>query len=167
MKRYEASRMIIERLEKSPATPKQLSDELKILYGTVMNNLRTYLPSLGLIVKLPNGKYAMRWILPEEYEIKKAYHQLQKKLVRSPTPEEISGLIRRSPGESRSLLFKYIPNYLEPDQGEISSSARAIFELIVAGKLDLHSKKYWFEKGIKKVTLSVWINIPLRFLRTG
>ena len=54
MKRYEASRMIIERLEKGPATPKQLSDELRISSSTVMRNLRVFLPSLGLIVKLPN-----------------------------------------------------------------------------------------------------------------
>ena len=167
MKRYEASRMIIERLEKGPATPKQLSEELRIPYNTVIHNVSVFLPSLGLIVKLPNDKYTMRWILPEEYEIKNAYQKLQKKLVRSPTPDEISGFIRRSPGESRGLLFKYIPSYLEPDHDKISSSAHAVFELIVAGKLDLHSKKYWFEKGIEKVTFVGLDQHTLEILKDG
>jgi len=154
MERYEASRMIIERLEKGPATPKQLSDELNIPYNTVIHNVSKFLPCLGIIMKLPNDKYAIKWLLPEEFQTKNAYHLLQKKLVRPPTPEEISGLIKRDPGESRNLLFKYIPNYREPNQDLITSSARTLFKIIVAGKLDLQSKKYWFKKGIEKLTFS-------------
>lgn len=152
MKRHVAARMIIERLEKGPATPKQLSDELKIPYKTVLHNVSKFLPALGIINQLPNNRYMMRWAPPEEYEIKSIYHLLQKKLARSPTPEETSGHIKRSPNESRDLLFKYIPSYLEPGQDEISSSTHALFKTIVAGKLDLPTKKCLFEMGIEKVT---------------
>ena len=85
-KRYQASRAIIERLEKGAATPKQLSDELLIPPNTVMHNLRRFLPALGLIKQLPDGKYCMRWSEPEEFRVKSTYDTLRKKLLRPPTP---------------------------------------------------------------------------------
>ena len=152
-KRYQASRAIIERLEKGPATPKQLSDELLIPPNTVMHNLRKFLPGLGLITNLPDGKYCMRWSEPEEFRVKSFYYTLGRKLLRPPTPLEISTMINKRSDESRELLFKYIPAYQEPSEDEIKSSARALFKTVILGKLSLPSRQDWFERGIARVII--------------
>jgi len=152
-KRYQASRAIIERLDKGPATPKQLSDELLISPSTVMHNLRKFLPGLGLITNLPDGKYCTRWREPEEFRVKSSYDTMRKKLLRPPTPHEISAMINKRSDESKELLFKYIPAYQEPSEDEIKSSARALFKTIILEKLSLPSRQDWFKKGIASVIL--------------
>jgi len=154
---YETARMIIDRLEeKGPATQTQLIDELGIPKNTMNNNVRgILLKKLGIVEKLDNHKYGLRWHLPEEDEVKLHYHRKKQKLRRNPTPEEMAGLIKEDPDDARRLLFKYIPSYREPDQNEISSAASEVRDMIVWGGLygKFKTKKDWFEMGVSKVVI--------------
>jgi len=157
LKNYEAARMIIDRLEeKGPATPKQLRDELGVPKNSVYRNLRVMLhEKLGIVERLDNDKYGLKWHLPEEDEVKLHYHRTKRKLKRNPTPEEMAGLIKEAPDDARRLLFKYIPFYREPDQNEISSAASEVWNMIVWGGLygKFKTKKNWFETGVTKVAI--------------
>ncbi len=154
---YETARMIINRLEeKGPATPKQLRDELGVHKNTVNRNLREILfKKLGIVERLDNDKYALRWHIPEEDGVKLHYSRAKRKLRRNPTPEEMAGLIKEDPEEARRLLFKYIPFYREPDQNEISSAASEVWEMIVRGGLSgrLKTKKKLFDMGVAKADI--------------
>jgi Mn-dependent DtxR family transcriptional regulator len=102
---YEVARKIIDRLEeKGPATPKQLRDELVVHKNSVNRNLRgILLKKLGIVEKLDNDKYGLKWHLPEEDEVKLHYHRTKRKLKRNPTPEEMAGLIKESPDDARRV----------------------------------------------------------------
>ena len=62
-------------------------------------------------------------------------------------------MINKRSGESRELLFKYIPAYQEPSEDEIKSSERALFKTIILGRLSLPSSQDWFKRGITRVIL--------------
>ena len=108
-------------------------------------------------MKLPAGKYALKWHLPDEYKVKDCYNNMKCKLLRNPTPQEISGLIKERPNEARDLLFKYIPGYREPTEEEISSATNKVLGMVILGAWDELSspniKKEWFEQGIDKVII--------------
>lgn len=150
--------MIIDRLEeKGPATQKQLIDELGIPKNTMNNNIRNILfKKLGIVLKLDNDKYGLKWHIPEEDEVKFHYHKMSRKLKRNPTPEEMAGLIKKDPSDARRLLFKYIPLYREPDRNEISSAASEVWDMIVWGGLygKFKTKKNWFEMRVSKVVVT-------------
>ncbi len=132
--RGEATKKIKERLERGPAYPKQLSDELKIPLSTVKHNLyKGKLVQWDLIKQLPDGRYVIKSYDLEEDTIKNAYNLLKKRLLRSPKPEEIAYLIQKGPGEARDLLFKYIPGYSEPTATEIETAAKRVWDLIFWG----------------------------------
>ena len=132
--RGEATKKIKDRLERGPAHPKELSDELKIPLSTVKHNLyKGKLVQLELIKQLPDGKYAMKSYDLEEDMIKNAYNLLKKRLLRSPKPEEIAYLIKRSPVDARNLLFKYICGYSEPTANEIEAAAKRVWSCIFLG----------------------------------
>jgi DNA-binding MarR family transcriptional regulator len=157
--------MIIDRLEeKGPATPKQLRDELGVHKNTVNRNLRKILfKKLGIVERLENDRYGLRWHLPEEDRVKLHYSRTKRKLRRNPTPEEMAGLIKEAPEEARRLLFKYIPFYREPDQNEISLAASEVWKMIVWGGLSgqpkikkeqrLKTKKELFDMGVSKAAI--------------
>jgi hypothetical protein len=71
------------------------------------------------------------------------------KLLRNPRPEELAGMIKKSPSEARDLLFKYIPGYREPTQEEILSSEKVLWKTIALG-ITLPSKNDLFKRGIIK-----------------
>lgn len=162
---HETARMIIDRLEeKGPATPRQLRDELGVHKNTVNRNLREILfKKLGIVERLENDRYGLRWHLPEEDRVKLHYSRTKRKLRRNPTPEEMAGLIKEAPEEARRLLFKYIPFYREPDQDEISSAASEVWEMVVWGGLSgqpkikkeqrLKTKKELFDMGVSKAAI--------------
>ena len=154
---HETARMIIDRLEeKGPATPKQLRDELGVHKNTINRNLREILfKKLGIVERLDNDRYALRWHLPEEDRVKLHYSRTKRKLRRNPTPDEMAGLIKEAPEEARRLLFKYIPLYREPGQNEISSAASEFWEMIVWGGLSgqLKTKKELFDMGVSKAAI--------------
>jgi len=154
---HETARMIIDRLEeKGPATPKQLRDELGVHKNTIQRNLREILfKKLGIVERLENDSYGLRWHLPEEDKVKLHYSRTKRKLRRNPTPEEMAGLIKEAPEEARRLLFKYIPFYREPDQDEISSAASEVWAMVVWGGLSgqLKTKKKLFDMGVSKAAI--------------
>ena len=154
---HETARMIIDRLEeKGPATPRQLRDELGVHKNTVNRNLREILfKKLGIVERLENDRYGLRWHLPEEDRVKLHYSRSKRKLRRNPTPEEMAGLIKEAPEEARRLLFRYIPFYREPDQNEISSAASEVWEMVVWGGLSgqLKTKKKLFDMGVSKAVI--------------
>jgi DNA-binding MarR family transcriptional regulator len=149
--------MIINRLEeKGPATPKQLRDELGVHKNTVNRNLREILfKKLGIVERLENDRYGLRWHLPEEDRVKLHYSRSKRKLRRNPTPEEMAGLIKEAPDEARRLLFKYIPFYRDPDKNEITSAASEVWEMVVWGGLSgqLKTKKKLFDLGVSKAAI--------------
>jgi DNA-binding MarR family transcriptional regulator len=149
--------MIINRLEeKGPATPKQLRDELGVHKNTVNRNLREILfKKLGIVERLENDRYGLRWHLPEEDRVKLHHSRTKRKLRRNPTPDEMAGLIKEAPDEARRLLFKYIPFYREPDQDEISSAASEVWEMVVWGGLSGQPKikKKLFDLGVSKAAI--------------
>lgn len=148
----EATKMIFDRLEKGPATPKQLEDELGLPHNTIMDNLRdSLLSKLKIFKQLQDGTYALKWYSPEEDNVKSPYNSLERKLLRPPTPKELSSYIKRTPDEAKPLLFKYIPGYREPTEEEIDRSAKDLWMLLVCGCFDLTAKKAWFEDGIVEV----------------
>ena len=62
-------------------------------------------------------------------------------------------MINERSNESRELIFKYIPAYLEPSEDEVKSSAIALFKTIILGKLSLPSRQDWFGRGIASVII--------------
>jgi hypothetical protein len=147
---------LIERLERNPARPKELEDEFGYPHNTVMHSLKhSKFAESGIIIQLPDGRYttksAIKKFTSEEEQIKASYELLKRKLLRPPTPEEISGYIKLTPDEAKPILFKYIPGYREPSQEEIARSANDLWKLLVYSCLDLPGKKAWFDKGIIKI----------------
>jgi hypothetical protein len=150
--------MVFRRLEREPATPKMLEDELNLGHSSVMYALRdSILADLGFFKKLPNDKYTVRSFNVEEYEIKTAYNGLKKKLLRSPTPEEFAGHINRKLDESRDLLLKNVPGYREPMDEEKVAAANKLWKMVVLYFWNENglpaSKKDWFERDIRRVVI--------------
>jgi len=124
--RLEATRQIFERLEKGPAYPRQLAEELGIGESTIKYNLGKTLPKLGLIKQLGDGRYVSKYYCEEEGTVKAAYELLRRKLFRSPKPEEVAHMIREKPEEARDLLFKYVQDYSEPTKEQIGLVSRQL-----------------------------------------
>ena len=151
-KKGEAIKIVLDRLEKGPATPSVLEDDLGLNHSAVMNILRDSIPAkIGLIKQLSDGKYAVKWHSSEENDVKSSYNLLKRKLLREPTPEEISGLIKCVPNHARDLLFKYIPGYREPTVNEIALSSRNLYKTIVWGSIEPLRKSELYEKDIFKL----------------
>ena len=157
-KKGEAIKKIFDRLEKEPSTPKKLEDDLHIGHSTVMYALHdSIVAKIGIFKKLDDsGKYALKWYNSEENDIKSSYHTLKRKFLRSPSPEEVAGRIKRLPVETKDLLCKYIEGYREPTDEEVASAANDLWKMIVSYTwIDQGlpaSKKYWFERGQRKVS---------------
>ena len=143
----EAALQIIKYLvDNGPATYSELERELAIPPRTIENALREILLKRHkLVKKLSNDKYALIWYVEEDMKIR----NLKRKLQRNPQPEELAGLIKKSPSEARDLLFKYIPGYREPTQEEILSSEKVLWKTIALG-ITLPSKNDLFKRGIIK-----------------
>ena len=146
-KRGDASFLILKYLgDNGPASYEKISKDLGIPQSTVENRIRKILIKRhGLVRKLSNDKLALIWYTDDEETAK----ILKRKLLRNPRPEELAGLIKKSPSEARDLLFKYIPGYREPTQEEILSSAKVLWKTIVLG-ITLPSKNDLFKRGITK-----------------
>ena len=156
-KSRDATKEVFHRLEKGPASPKMLKDELDLNHSSVMYALReSILAQIGLFKQLPGDKYAVKWFDVEEDVVKTAFNGLKKKLFRSPTPEEFAGHINKKPNEARDLLLKNIPGYREPTEDEIAISAKVLWKMLTRGSWissDLPTKKEFFEKGVIKVVV--------------
>jgi hypothetical protein len=146
-KKGEASLLIIKYLgDNGPATYAELERELVIPPRTVENAIREILLKRhNLVKKLSNDKYALIWYVEEDAIIK----SLKRKLLRNPLPEELACLVKKSPSESRDILFQNIPGYREPTDEEITSSSQILWKTILS-PLELPSKKDLFEKGVLK-----------------
>lgn len=67
MKKGEAIKKIMDRLERGPATPKELEDDLGIGHSTINHVLHHSIASkIGLFKQLDNGKYAVKWYSSED-----------------------------------------------------------------------------------------------------
>jgi hypothetical protein len=145
-KRGDAPFLILKYLgENGPASYGKISNDLGIPQSTVENRIREILIDRhGLVRKLPNDKFALKWYTDEE----ETAIALKRKLLRNPLPEELAGIIRKSRSEAKDLLIKYIPGYRESTDDEIASSAKILFKTIILGALELPNKKELFEKGI-------------------
>jgi hypothetical protein len=169
-KRGDATKMIIERLEKGPAYPKQISDDLGLPESTVKHNLLKVLPSLGLVKQQPDGKYAVKWFDSKEHEVRNKYECLQRRLLRPPLPDEMASFIKEEPLQARNLLFKYIPEYLEPCEMNQAASRIDLLEMIIAG-LDIPDKESLLNEGIITIetrgldsdALEAYLNDPASF----
>jgi DNA-binding CsgD family transcriptional regulator len=166
-KSSEIGRNIIEYLERNPATPKELSDDLGINRNTVKSNLRGRLMNLGLLRQLDSGKYVARWISDEEIRVRAAYSNLDGKLKRRPSPEEIAICIKEPPQKSRELLLKYIPRYAEPKEEEIHSYSKVLAKIIAYGGLEFSSKKTLYGKGIEHIVVEGLDQETLNEILTG
>ena len=150
--------MIHDRLEKGPATPKQLSKELKIPYRSVTNNIKK-LRDQNSIQKIDNDKYALIGSskTEPESEIEESYSKLKRKFMRNLTPDEIASDLKKLPDEAIDLLFKYVTDYREPTEEEIYSASFKVLGMVIRGAWDEldppKSKKEWFEQGIDKVVV--------------
>jgi hypothetical protein len=150
-KRGDAPFLILKYLgENGPASYGKISHDLGIPPRTVENGVMEILKKRhGLVRKLPNDKFALKWYTDEE----ETANTLKRKLLRNPLPEELAGLIRKSQSEAKDVLIKYLPGYREPTSDEMASSAKILFKTIILGALELPSKKELFEKGIAKLTV--------------
>jgi hypothetical protein len=163
-KRGEATRKILERLEKGPAFPKQISDELGISMSTVNYNLRKVLPDLGLIKKLPDGKYVTKLWNSEKDKVERAYEEFHSKLFRSPLAEEIAGRIGETPSRARDLLFKYIPNYSEPSEYEIRTETKKVWWALMTFALDWPKHEELINEGIDEALIIGMDEMAFKFL---
>ena len=149
---------ILLRLDKKPALPKQIVDDLQLNHSTVMYALRdSLLAKHGIIIQLRDGKYALKWYDSDEDVVRIKYEQIHEKLLRNPLPEEFAGIIRKTPSEARDMLYKNIAGYREPTSEEISSSENRLFKKIAVGSWLKNdgptNKKSFYENGIKLITV--------------
>lgn len=151
-RRGEATKKILERLEKGPAFPKQLSDELGICLSTVNHNLHRLL-YLNIVKKVHDGKYAVKWFDSEKYKIENAYQELSSVLVRNPTPEEVAGRISETPSITRELLFKFIPNYFEPTENEIQADSKRAWWALMIAVLDFPKPQELIDEGVEELSV--------------
>jgi hypothetical protein len=169
-KKGEAIKKIFDRLEREPATPKKLEEDLHIGHSTVMYALHdSIVAKIGIFKKLDDSdKYAIKWYNSEENDIKSSYYTLKRKFLRSPSPEEVAGHIKRLPGETKDLLCKYIEGYRRPTDEEVASAANELWKMIVSYTwIDQGlptSKKYWFERGQRKVSIEGADNETIQML---
>lgn len=147
-KRGDAPFIILKYLgDHGPASYEKIASYLKLPQSTVEYGIREILMKRhGLVKKLDNDKFALKWHSAEEQTVK----SLKAKLLRNPRPEELAGLMRKPPSEARELLIRFIPGYREPTDDEIACSAKCLWSTIVAG-LDLPKNRYWFEQGVTKL----------------
>ena len=158
MEKGDAIKKIMDSLEKEPATPKELEDDLGLAHSTINHVLhRSIVAKIGLFKQLENGKYAVKWYSSEEYDVRNGYNLLKRKLLRPPTPEELASYIKRLPGDARDLLFKYVKGYHEPRDEEMVSAASNLWKMVICSawleKGLPTSKKYWFDRSIKRVVI--------------
>jgi hypothetical protein len=144
-------RILLE-LDKKPALPKQIADALKLQHSTVMYVLReSLLAKNGVIVQLPDGRYALKWYNSATEAIQMRYQNFREKLLRNPSPEEFAGMIKKGPAETKELLYKYIRDYHEPTIEEIAAARNLLLRKIVfASWLENNlpiNKKAFYEKG--------------------
>jgi hypothetical protein len=144
-------RILLE-LDKKPARSKQLEDVLVLHHSTVMYALRySLLAKNGIIIQLPDGRYALKWYNSAAEAIQMRYQNFREKLLRNPSPEEFAGIIEKTPDEARELLYKHIRGYCEPTSEEIAAARNILFKKIVYGSwLENElptSKKALYEKG--------------------
>jgi DNA-binding transcriptional ArsR family regulator len=163
-KRGEATRKILDRLEKGPAFPKQISDELGIPKNTVNYNLSKVLPDLGLVIQLPDGKYVTKWWSSEKYKVERAYEEFHSKLFRCPLAEEIAGSIGETPSNARDLLFKYIPNYSEPSEYEVRTETEKVWWSLMTYALDWPTHEEILNEGIDEILIVGMDESALKFL---
>lgn len=154
--RRDASVDILVRLDKGPASPKKLEDELYLGHSTVNHVLKhSTLAKAGIIKQLSDGRYALKWF--EENDVENAYHKLERMFGRSPTPLEFAGFVKKHPNEARDLLLKNIFNYHEPREEDIILAANNLWKMVIGYAWRERglpsSKKYWFDEGIKKVVI--------------
>jgi hypothetical protein len=90
---------------------------------------------------------ALKWYEEE----KDVIENLKRKLLRNPQPDELAGLIKKTPGEAKALLLKHIPYYREPTEEEMTSSQNTLLKILTWGALHLPNKKELAEKGIMNV----------------
>lgn len=158
MEKGDAIKKIMDRLEKEPATPKELEDDLGIAHSTINHVLhRSIVAKIGLFKQLDNGKYAVKWYSSEEHDVRNGYNLLKRKLLRPPKPEELASYIKRRPAEARDLLFKYVKGYHEPRDEEIIQAANNLWKMVICSAWLENglptSKKYWFDRSIKRVVI--------------
>jgi len=111
---------ILLSLDKKPAFPKQIEEDLRLGHSTVMAALRdSLLAKHGIIIQLSDGRYALKWYDSDEDVVRIQYEQIHEKLLRNPLPEEFAGIIRKTPSEARDMLYKNIAGYREPTSEEI------------------------------------------------
>ena len=149
---------ILLHLDKNPALPKQIVDDLRLGHSTVMYALRdSLLAKNGIIIQLSDGRYALKWYDSDEDAVRRTYEQICGKLLRNPLPEEFAGLIRKTPSEARDILYRYIAGYREPTSEEISSSENRLFKKIAIGSWLKNDgptcKKSLYENGMKLITV--------------
>ena len=149
---------ILLHIDKKPALPQQICDDLHLGHSTVMHALRkSLLAKHGIIIQLSDGKYALKWYDSDADTVIRKYDQIREKLLRNPLPEEFAGLIRKTPSEARDMLYRYIAGYREPTSEEISSSENRLFKKIALGSWLKNdgptNKKLLYEKGIKLITV--------------
>jgi len=152
-KRGEATKKILERLEKGPAFPKQLSDELGLALSTVNHNLRKLLNEFNQIKQLPDGKYVSKWWSSERDKVERAYEEFHSKLFRPPLAEEIAGRIKETPSNARDLLFKYIPNYSEPSEYEVRTETEKVWWALMTYALDWPRHEEILNEGIEELLI--------------
>jgi hypothetical protein len=158
MEKGDAIKKILDRLEKEPATPKELEDDLGMAHSTINHVLhRSIVARIGLFKQLDNGKYAVKWYSSEEHDVRNGYNLLKRKLLRPPTPEELASYIKRRPAEARDLLFKYVKGYHEPRDEEVVLAANNLWKMVICSawleKGLPTSKRYWFDRSIKRVVI--------------
>lgn len=123
--------------DNGPASYEKISKDLGMKQGTVESAVRNVLlKKHGLVKKLPNDKWALKWYVDDE----ETARILKMKLLRNPQPEELAGIIKRSIADARELLVKSISGYREPTDEEITSSAKVLWMKIVSG-LDLLARR--------------------------
>jgi len=162
-KRGEATRRILERLEKGPAFPKQLSDELGIRPSTVKYNLPKLI-NYNQIKQLPDGKYVSKWWSSERDTVESAYEEFHSKLFRSPLAEEIASRIGETPSNARDLLFKYIPNYSVPSEYEIRTETEKVWWSLMTYALDWPTHEEILNEGIDEILIVGMDERALKFL---
>ena len=141
--------MIVKYLaENGPASYEDLSKNIPLPLRTVEYGIRKILfKRFELVKKLSNDKYALKWYDEE----KDVIENLKRKLLRNPQPDELAGLIKKTPEEAKAQLLLHIPGYREPTEEEITSSAKTLWKILAWGGLRLPSKKELAEKGIINV----------------
>lgn len=138
--------MIVKYLaENGPASYDDLSKNIPLPKRTVEYDIRDILlKRFGLVKKLHNDKYALKWYDEQKDIIEK----LKRKLLRNPNPEELADLLKKTPEEAKALLLLHIPHYREPTEEEMASSQNTLLKILIRGGLHLPSKKELAEKGI-------------------